>query len=143
MRVLYTVLIVTTMLLSAANAAPMTTSSDKTSLKKIKGDDAVDVDGQRLLRSNKSANKSMDPSDEERDGLLSIVEEVDELIEQHNHIRELFGEFCLEGKTPEEIAKGDTHNKKTVELYKKFDAYHSEHHANDQKQSRIECKLSK
>ncbi|KAF4133112.1 hypothetical protein GN958_ATG17694 [Phytophthora infestans] len=56
------------MLLSAANAAPMTTSSDKTSLKKIKGDDAVDVDGQRLLRSNKSANKSMDPSDEERDG---------------------------------------------------------------------------
>ncbi|KAE8981242.1 hypothetical protein PR003_g29600 [Phytophthora rubi] len=61
--------------------------------------------------------------------LLEWPESLEEYVENHHHIREIFARWCLEDKEPEDIMKAaETEgDKKAALLYKKYVAMHSEH----------------
>lgn len=145
MRVFNVVLVFTMALLATtcSDAALTVTNTSQTGPKLIKGD-AMRRDNRRLLRSYKVADVDEDSSNEERDGLLEIPKHLEEMIEKPHHIREIFTEWCLEGKIPEKAAKEanpGTEDAKTAELYKIFISYHSGNGVTGRKPNVIECNV--
>ncbi|EGZ17298.1 hypothetical protein PHYSODRAFT_331290 [Phytophthora sojae] len=61
--------------------------------------------------------------------LLEWPERLEEYVEHHNHIREIFTRWCLEDKKPEEVMKAaETENeKKAAALFKRYKLLRSQH----------------
>ncbi|GMF33147.1 unnamed protein product [Phytophthora fragariaefolia] len=106
MRVCHFVIVASTALLAAvsANAAEAEAVTQ------------LDVDGERRNLRTES--------------LLEWPERLEEYVENHHHIREIFTRWCLEEKEPKEAmeeAENGNGDKKTAALYHKYREFHSEH----------------
>ncbi|EGZ17299.1 hypothetical protein PHYSODRAFT_331291 [Phytophthora sojae] len=78
--------------------------------------------GQRHLRSDDKNDADAASVHEDRDGLFSLPEELEELVETHHHIREIFTRWCLEKKEPKEAEEEAKSEKeaKYAKLYKLY-----------------------
>ncbi|GMF33145.1 unnamed protein product [Phytophthora fragariaefolia] len=101
---------------------------------------AKDVDADlRVLRSG-TDDASIH---EDRDGLFELPEELEELVETHHHVREIFTRWCLADKDPEEIEK-NAKSRKEAELAKLYKLYATKPSDNDRRKlTGLECNLLK
>ncbi|KAL3668739.1 hypothetical protein V7S43_006034 [Phytophthora oleae] len=132
MRVLCVLLAIAATAIPANNAAPVDTNVKPRT---------ITAGGRNLLRSSDEGTGSIH---EERDGLFSLEEEIEELaelVETHHHIREVFTKWCLEHETPESIEKDGSKDKKTVEQYKKYLDDHAKKDKTGKKLTDVKCNV--
>ncbi|POM73670.1 Secreted RxLR effector peptide protein [Phytophthora palmivora] len=135
MRILCIAILIITTLFTTSGAVPV-----------AKNTEMIKSGGRRLLRSINTADVDTDSNHEEREGLFSLPEELEELVETHHHIREVFTKWCLEKESPEEEAeeshaKPGTKEAEKAELYKKFAAYEAEKGETGRKHKMLECNV--
>ncbi|KAK1945744.1 hypothetical protein P3T76_002792 [Phytophthora citrophthora] len=132
MKVLYVLFAIAATAIPACNAASVETNDET---------NTITAGGRKLLRSNDEDTGSIH---EEREGIMPLEEELEELaelVETHHHIREVFTKWCLEHETPESIEKDGSKDEKTVELYKKYMNAHAKKDKEGKKLYNIECNV--
>ncbi|KAE9029796.1 hypothetical protein PF005_g1487 [Phytophthora fragariae] len=141
MRDLYVILATAVILLTTGDVVSASTSADWIKPKKLSSDD-VNGSGQRFLRSYGMADADAGSIHEDRDGLFSLPEELEELVESHHHVREIFTRWCLEDKDPKEAEK-EAKSGKEAQVAKLYKLYMTNAAADDdrRKLTGLECNL--
>ncbi|KAG6594229.1 putative secreted RxLR effector peptide protein [Phytophthora cinnamomi] len=103
-----------------------------------------ETNGPAHLRRIDKVDSKADSIHEDRDGLFSLPEELEELVETHHHVREVFTRWCLEDKDPKE-AEEQAKSKKEAQMAKLYKLYVT-HPDNDRRKLEVkglECDLLK